>query len=54
MTEPTDTNYADTISWFGGANEGTIDGATGTLERSCVLRGEIVGNLVKVRLNTDV
>jgi hypothetical protein len=54
MTESADTNYADAISWFGGADEGTIDGATGTLERSCVLRGEIVRNLVNVRLNTDI
>jgi hypothetical protein len=54
MTESTDTNYADAVSWFGGADEGIIDGAAGTLERSCVLRGEVVWNLVKVILNTDV
>lgn len=54
MTESTNTDYANAISWLCGANESTVDGASCALKRSGVLRGEVVGNLVQVRLNTDV
>jgi hypothetical protein len=54
MTETTDTNDTDAISWLRGADESAIDGASCTLKGGSVLGGEVVRNLVDVALNTDV
>jgi hypothetical protein len=37
MTEATDADYANAISWFGGADESTVHSASGTLEWGSVL-----------------
>jgi len=54
MTEPTNTNYADAISWLGGADDSLVDSAAGALKWGGMLGREVIWDLVDVGLNTDV
>lgn len=54
MAETTDSNDTDAISGFGGADDSTVDGASGTLQGRSVLGGEAFWNLVYITLYTDV
>jgi hypothetical protein len=54
MTEPTNTNYADAISWLGGADNSLVDSAAGALKWGSILGREVIWDPVEVGLNTDV
>jgi hypothetical protein len=54
MTEPTNTNYADAISWLGGADDSLVDSAAGALKWGSMLGREVIWDLVDVGFNTDV